>query len=142
MQHPAVAVADGDAGVPARVADERDQQNLGIDARQHADALEAEPLVAVDVVHRPLRPVGEVAARIARTVEQLRIDRGFVLGTEGVDLGAGEVGQAAGVIEVEVGAGDVAHVGRVEAHAADPLDRGLGVSPDGRKAAGRDAEAP
>ena len=52
--------------------------------------------------------------------------RGLVLGAEGVDLGVGEVGQAAGMVEVEVGAGDVAHVGRVEAQAADPLDRRLG----------------
>jgi hypothetical protein len=43
-----------------------------------------------------------------------------------VDLGVGEVGRAAGVVEVEVGAGNVADVGRIVAERANLLDRRLG----------------
>ena len=54
------------------------------------------------------------------------------LGREDVDLGGGEVGQAAGVVGVEVGDDDLAHVGGGEAERLDLrqrrlLDRGRGA---------------
>jgi hypothetical protein len=65
--------------------------------------------------------VGEVRARVARAVAELGAHGRRALGREHVDLGTGEVGQPARVVEVEVGDGDVADVGRVEAQAADLL---------------------
>ena len=126
MQHPTLTVADGNPGVATGVADERNQKDLWINAGEHADALEAEPVIAVDVVRVPLRPVGKMAFRIPGAIEQLRVDRRLVFRPEAVDLGAGEVGKATRMVEVEVGAGDVADISRVEAEPADPLDRGLG----------------
>ena len=44
-----------------------------------------------------------------------------------MDLGVGEVGQAAGVVGVEVGGDDAAHVGGGEAERLDLLERRLSI---------------
>ena len=58
-------------------------------------------------------PVG--AADVAQAVAERGVERRLELGREQVDLGLGEVGQAAGVVEVEVGGDDLADVGGAEA---------------------------
>ncbi len=117
VQQPAVAGLDRDAGVAARVADQRDQQHLGAEVGKDPHALEAEPLVALDLVPDPARVVLPVDAEVAGAVAQARVEGGVELAAEDVDLGLGEVGQAAGVVGVEVGGDDLAHVGGVEAEA-------------------------
>ena len=141
VQQPAVLVAHGDRGVATGVADQRDHQDLGVDAGEHPDALKAEPRVAVHLVGLPLRAVGEVAARIAHPVAQARMNRGLVLRLERVDFGLREVWEPAGVVEVEVGAGDVPNVSGGEAEPAHVLERGVGCvfrRPERRRE--RDAE--
>ena len=54
-------------------------------------------------------PVG--AADVAQPLVQLRVQGRLELRREDVDVGVGEVGQPAGVVEVEVGDRDVADVG-------------------------------
>ena len=49
-----------------------------------------------------------MGAEVARAVAQARVHRGVELAREDVDLGLGEVGQAAGVVGVEVGGDDLA----------------------------------
>jgi hypothetical protein len=53
--------------------------------------------------------------------------RRLVLRTVDVHLGVREVDDAAGVIDVEVGGDDVAHVGGVEAEAGEVAEDGLGA---------------
>ena len=66
VQEPAVAVADRDPGVAARVADERDQQDLRA-RRRGARGCSRSPSSASpsDLVGDPLRAVREMALRIA-----------------------------------------------------------------------------
>ena len=135
VQQPAVAGVDGDAGVAARVADERDQRHLDVDAGQDPHALEAEPAVAarLGAVLGPARAVLEVGAAVARSLVQARVQRRRQLRREDVDLGIGEVGQAAGMVDVEVGGDDVPYVGRRRSRAPRP---GRRPSPAAAAAAG------
>ena len=125
MQDPPVAVADRDRAVACRVAEQRDEHDLGVGAREHAHALEAKPAVAVDGVLDPARAVADVRGRVAGSVAEVRVHGGGPFRREHVHLGAGEVRQSAGVVDVEMGDRDVADVAGVEAEAADLLQRRL-----------------
>ena len=102
-----------------RVAGEGDQQDLGVAAGQDPNALEPEPFVACHIVVDPRRPVGPVGSSgaVAAALAPRGIEHRLVLAGEHVDLGIGEVRQAAGVIDVEVRQHDVPHIGRVESAA-------------------------
>jgi hypothetical protein len=67
VEEPAVAFADGDRAVAARVAEHRDEEDLGLVGDPHR--IEAEPLLAAERVRLPARAVlpqgGEVAVRFA-----------------------------------------------------------------------------
>jgi len=142
MQQPAVAAVDGDAGMATGVPDQRHQRQLDIEPRQDPHALESEPLVAaVGVMGHPLRTVLPVDARIAKTLVDAWVKRGRKLGCKDVDLGRGEVGEAPGVVGVEVGGDDVANVAGREAEPLELLQRRrLDLRPSAHKAL--DAESP
>ena len=90
------------------MAGERDQQHLGAEVGQDLHALEAEPLVAFDVVPDPACGLCfQWTREVAGAVAQARVERGVELAPEDVDLGLGKVGQAAGVVGVEVGGDDL-----------------------------------
>src|SRR5579883_923275 len=75
---------------------------------------------------REARAVRELRPAIARVLDaKAGGARGLVLVGEQVHGGLGEVGEAAGVIGVEVGDDHVAHVGGAEPEALDPAQRGL-----------------
>ena len=98
---------------------------------------------AAALVGMPAWPVREVAARVARPIHQGGPHRGLVLTSEDVYLGSREVRKAAGMVEIEVGDGDVAHVGGVVSELADLLDGRLaGLGPDPEPSGEREAEPP
>ena len=65
MQQPAVRGVDRNAAVPPGVPGQRDQGDLGVEAGDHADALEAEPGVAARLVLDPVRVVAPLLAQVA-----------------------------------------------------------------------------
>ena len=75
VQQPVSIALDGDPGVPEAVAREGDHQHLRVAAGQHAHALEAEPLVATELVRDPLRPVGpmHLPDRVAGALAHRRV---------------------------------------------------------------------
>src|SRR5690606_7439041 len=87
--------------------------------------LEAEPRLAEFAVHLPLRAVREldiaVAEAFARTV--FALEGPHLLGVD-VHPRLREVGQTAGVIEVEMGQHDIAHVLTPVTEPLDLPDRG------------------
>ena len=56
----------------------------------------------------------EMRPAVARSLAEGGVERGPLLGREHVNIGLGEVGQPARVVEVEVGDGDVADVGGIK----------------------------
>src|SRR5690606_3179049 len=103
---------DRDAAVPPAMPDQRDKQDLRRQPVEVAHAVEPEPGLAAGPVIPPanavvplLRPVAlagdEAVAPAARRL-QLR--------AEDVDRGLGEILDAAGVIEVQMGENDVADI--------------------------------
>ena len=96
---------------PGRVPGQRDHRDLGVEAGDQADALEAEPVLAARPVLDPVRVLAPLLAHVAAALR--RADGGLgrrELGREEVDLGVREVPDAAGVVDVEVGGDDVADV--------------------------------
>ena len=116
---------DGHARVSEGVAGERDQQDLGVARGQGLDAVEPEPLLARDLVLDPAGSMSPVGRDVALAFAPTRVHRRLQLAPEQVDFGLGEVGQAAGMVEVEVGGDHMAHVVRIKAALTDLGDRGL-----------------
>ena len=110
----------------AGVADQRHHRDLRVEAGQQAHAVESEPLVAVDVVLDPLGSVAPLRRDVAGAVAKRRIQSRCELWGKDVHLGGREVAEAAGVVDVEVGRDDMAHVAGVEPEPLDLPDRGLG----------------
>ena len=72
------------------------------------------------------RTVGALAGEIAASLDGAAgVQGGLVLGGGEVHLGPGQVGQAAGVVGVEVGEDDVPDVPGVEAERRQLMDHGL-----------------
>ena len=129
VQDPAVCAPDRDAGVPERVPGQRDQQDLGVAARQDPNAVESEPLVAAGVMPAPARPVRPVRRYVAGALAPSRgASRHRARVPSRCTSASGKSGRPPGVIEVEMGGHDVAHVRRLEARA-----RGSGRSPSRRR---------
>ena len=93
VEQPAVPLPDRHAGVPDRMTGQRDQQDLGVATRQHAHALEAEPLLAAGLVRHPVRPMRPVRGHVAQALPPSGIQRGLELAAEQVDLGSGKSGR-------------------------------------------------
>src|SRR5262249_6440921 len=81
-----------------------------VEAGENTNAAKSVPLVAFDAVLDPARIVVPVSAEVAGSLAQPRPERRAQLRLEDMDLGFQEVGQAAGMIRVEVGDDDVADV--------------------------------
>ena len=92
VQEPAVPFVDRDPGLAGGVARQRDEEDLGIEVGEDPDALEPLPLVAVDRVLDPVRPVAPVRGQVAGALAKARVHRRPQLRLEDVDLGVGEVG--------------------------------------------------
>ena len=107
VQDPAVGTADRHARVAAGVPDQGHQQDV---VGQHRDGLEALPGLALDVVGLPPRDVGPVRGEVAEPLAEHRVHGRVVLGPPDVHRRVREVGQAAGVVRVEVGQHDVGDV--------------------------------
>ncbi len=75
------------------------------------------------VVPDPAWPVLPVDVEVAQLVLEHGVQRRVELGREDVHLRLGEVGQAAGVVGVEMGDDDPAHVGGLEAERLELLQR-------------------
>src|SRR4051794_40981440 len=127
---PAVAGAGGAPTGAGGVPGGGDHRDLGIDAGQRTDALEAEPAVPAGAVLDPDRPLAPLRADVSRALLQGWRARRRQLGREDVDLRLGEIRDAAGVIEVEVCGEDVADIGRVMAERLDLPDRRLALLAD------------
>jgi len=111
-----------DRRVPARVAGQWHDQDIGVNSRQRMHGLEAQPLVARDVMRAPLRPVRELVLHVAGPLSKARLENCIHLGPEYMKLGVGEVRETAGVIDVEVRRHEVANVARGEAERLDLAD--------------------
>ena len=72
----------------------------------------------------PVFVVGELHAPVAGAIAEPRIARLGQLGRHDVNLGVGEVGDAAGVVEVEVGHRDVSDLVWGESERRQLADRG------------------
>ena len=68
VQQPSLPVSDRDTGVSAGVSLQRDQQDLGVAARQHPHAVETEPPIAPRLVLDPARAVGPVGGDVTRAL--------------------------------------------------------------------------
>jgi hypothetical protein len=89
---------DRHGGVAAGVPGKRDEQQVGRQALQLPDRLESEPSVFAGVaVGDPVGPVRELDFAVPRGTSF------GVFGLKEMDLRPGKVGQAAGMIQVEVG---------------------------------------
>lgn len=112
MEEPAGAVFDGNAAVATGVTREGHEEDFGIEAGNWADGVEAQPpLIRIDLVEAPSRLVAELARAIALMFNPLlRMQGGFVFGLKHVDRGTWEIGEAARLIEIEVGEDDIADV--------------------------------
>ena len=121
VQHPAVALPDRHPAVAERVAEERDEQDLGLEPEVHGPGLQPEPPPGRLRVGLPPRPVGELERHVAAVA--LRDAGVFLLGQ--VHPGVREVGQPARVVGVAVGEDDVRHVPGAEAERLDLPDGGV-----------------
>ncbi len=112
--------------MPTRMPDQRHQQDLVAAAGQGADAVEAEPALALRLVDLPFGAMGEMRRAVARLLAEAGpVHRGVVLGGEDMHLGIREVGQAAGMVQVQVGHHDMTHVGGLEAECLHLMQRRL-----------------
>src|SRR5690606_33231233 len=117
VEEPSIAAGvDGDTGVPERMADQRNQQDLGRQSVDLAYALETEPaLAAVRAIRSPVRPRRPLPRPKALTIEPRFLPhRGIPLRLEQMHGRARKVVEASGVIEVEMGQNDVPNVRRIE----------------------------
>ena len=127
VEKPAVVMPHGDRGVSTGVARQRHDQDLGIDTRQRADGLEAHPFVAFDVVRLPVRAMFEEVLDVSGPLFQARALDRLHLGSPHVNLGAGEVRESAGMVDVEVSGNDPANVARREPKRLDLAKRSLSL---------------
>ena len=125
MEEPARVRPDRDAAMAARMAGQGDQQHVVAGPRQRPDAGEAEPVVAVRLDRVPMRDRVELRLPVARALPPGRILGGAQLGRMDMDGRIGKVDEAPGVVEVEVGRHDVAHVADAEAEVGDLAQRRL-----------------
>ena len=105
LEEPSAGVADGDAAVAQRVPVQRDEIHLRLEWQ--ADGVESQPVDGGRVVEHPTRAVREVGGIVCQRAPAPAVDQCIVLAAVEVDLGVREVGQAAGVVEVQVGEDDV-----------------------------------
>ena len=120
-QQPAVRLADGDAGVAERVTEQRHEHDLGRQPLEVAHALEAVPALACHAIVRgPPLVAAPLLGAVALAIERGALAHGILdLGTQHVHGRRGKIVEAAGVVEVEMGQHDVAHVGRAVAQCLD-----------------------
>ena len=126
MEEPAVAGADRHAAMAARVAGQGDEQNLVAGPRHRPDGAEAEPVLAARLDRRPAGDMRQLRGEVAGALAQGRRAAPRELGGIDVDGRVGKVGEAPGVVEVEVGRHDVADVGDAKAEVGDLAQRRLG----------------
>src|SRR3954471_7635911 len=72
VEQPAVGHVDGDAAVPGGVAGQGDHRDLGVDAGEEADALEAEPAIPAGAMLDPDRLLTPLLADVAGAFRQGR----------------------------------------------------------------------
>lgn len=131
VEDPAVVRPNGDAAMAAGMADERHEEDVVGDG---PDALEAHPPIPLELMDHPMGFVGEMD----RPVPALLLEGGpghgrRVLVHMDVHRRVGEVGDPAGVVEIQVRGHQVAHVLRIESeglHLCESGHRRIGVQAD------------
>ena len=111
VQNPPVAGVDRDARMPAGMSGQRDVDQAGGNGGEFCGRREPTPRLAEWIVldeRRPVRPLGGPIAQAFPP--RRRGDGAGHFGGGDVDSGVWEVGEAADVIQVEVGDDDVAYV--------------------------------
>ena len=108
------------------MAGQGDEEHVVARAGQRPHAVEAEPFVAARLDRRPVRDSGELDGPVAQALFPCRVLRRPQFGAEHMHRRRREIRQAAGVIEVEMGRDDVAHVAHPEAEVGDLPQRRLG----------------
>jgi hypothetical protein len=113
VQDPSVTGADRHAGVALGVTAERDHEDRLGQALRLLSAEAEPPVVVLRRISHPLRAVSPVGRPVSGTrhLGESRVD----FGSQHVDLGVGEVRQAAAVVDVQVAQEDVSDVLRCEA---------------------------
>src|SRR5262249_19670188 len=123
VEHPALVVADGDDRVAARVPGERDDGEVG---PKRPDAAEPHPVISLKVLGNQVETgTGNMMPAVAKLARHRRL----VLRLEAVDRGAGKVGVAPRVVDIEVCGDDVADVGRLPPPRLDLGQRGVLAAP-------------
>jgi hypothetical protein len=126
VHEPAVAGVGDDGGVAAAVAVERHERDVGVEAGELAHGGEVAPGVAGLGDGAPPRRVRPLVRQVPAALGAGGARGGGVeLALVQVHGGVREVDQAAGVIEIEVGHDDVAHVSGGEAERGQLGERGL-----------------
>jgi len=126
VQQPAVADPDRDAAMAARMAGKGNEENVASGARQRPHAGEAVPIFSVGFDRRPFRHAGKLDSAVAVALDQRRrVQRRLEFGRVDMHARPWKVGEAARVIEVEMGRHDVAHVGDAETEIRDLPQRRL-----------------
>ena len=127
VQQPPAAGIHGDGGVAAGVTGKCDEDDPGCDGVELLGGGEPLPRVPGRVVLDDLRVVRPLSRAVAHLLPPGRgPDRPGGFGGGDVDLGVGEIGQAAGVVKVEVGEDNVPDIGAAKAEPFDLAGRGLG----------------
>jgi hypothetical protein len=108
MKQPSVPLAHGDAAMATGVARQRNEQDVVTDTFEGSHGWEAEPLFPLFLIDGPARLVGPLVAMVAALFhDSPGPDDGSVLVGENVDDGIWKVGQAPGMIDVQMGRNDV-----------------------------------
>ena len=141
-----VAGSAGSSGRPRRrrrtraraVAGQRHQDDAGRDLVEFLGGGEPAPRLAVGLVVDEVRSVRPLRAAEPEPLPTARLNAPRELRGGHVDLGVREVGEAADVVDVEVGRDDVADVVDAKPEALDLPGRGLGgIEPRPQQVAGR-----
>ena len=111
MEQPVLRPPHRHAAMSAGVAWQRDQEDLVVRSGNRTHRREAEPGLSLFLDHRPFLDSGNLHRAIAAALDEARPARGGAkLVGVNVDRCAGEIADAARMVEVEMGRHDVAHV--------------------------------
>jgi len=107
------------------MAEKRDHRDLDLEAVNQLDTLKAIPRLSGLGVRGPAWPVIPLPEAISQSGSERPSAHHIQFGCVQVDLCAREVGEPAGMVQVEVGHEDMAHVARVVAKPSDLRERRL-----------------
>lgn len=117
MEQPAFSDLNSDAAMALRVTAQGDHQDFRRQTVKLANRIKAEPRLATSGVGSPIADIIPLSGSIALIADERHLFAGgsLPLERENVDAGSRKVLDAAGMVEVEMGEHDVAHIAGGEA---------------------------